>query len=95
MKIRVKESGNIYDVDAVFVKGGELILPLSDVEILLDEPAATLEEAESYDYVALRNELAAKLYTIIIKYSCADAASKGAIKDANEFIQQLKKSPVK
>ena len=44
MKIRVKESGNIYDVDAVFVKGGELILPLSDVEILLDEPTATLEE---------------------------------------------------
>ncbi len=95
MKIRVKESGNIYDVDAVFVKGGELILPLSDVEILLDEPTATLEEAESYDYEALRNELAAKLYTIIIKNSCADAASKGAIEDANEFIRQLKKSPVK
>lgn len=94
MKIRVKESGNIYDVDAVFVKGGELILPLSDVEILLDEPTATLEEAESYDYEALRNELAAKLYTIIIKNVEADAASKGAIKDANEFIQQLKKSPV-
>ena len=95
MKIRVKESGNIYDVDAVFVKGGELILPLSDVEILLDEPTATLEEAESYDYEALRNELAAKLYTITIKNSCADAASKRAIGDANEFIQQLKKSPVK
>ena len=95
MKIRVKESGNIYDVDAVFVKGGELILPLSDVEILLDEPAATLEEAESYDYEALRNELAAKLYTMAIKNSCADAASNGAIEDANEFIRQLKKSPVK
>ncbi len=62
MKIRVKESGNIYDVDAVFVKGGELILPLSDVEILLDEPTATLEEAESYDYEELRNVVAAKLY---------------------------------
>lgn len=95
MKIRVKESGNIYDVDAVFVKGGELILPLSDVEILLDEPTATLEEAESYDYEALRNELAAKLYTITIKNVEAEAASKGAIGDANEFIQQLKKSPVK
>ncbi len=95
MKIRVKESGNIYDVDAVFVKGGELILPLSDVEILLDEPAAKLEEAESYDYEALRNELAAKLYTIIIKNFGAEAASKRAIEDANEFIRQLKKSPVK
>lgn len=95
MKIRVKESGNIYDVDAVFVKGGELILPLSDVEILLDEPTATLEEAESYDYEALRNELAAKLYTMAIKNVGAEAASKGAIEDANEFIRQLKKSPVK
>ena len=95
MKIRVKESGNIYDVDAVFVKGGDLILPLGDVEILLDEQPATLEETESYDYEALRNELAAKLYTIIIKNVEAEAASKGAIEDANEFIRQLKKSPVK
>lgn len=95
MKIRVKESGNIYDVDAVFVKGGELILPLGDVEILLDEPTATLEEAEPYDYEALRNELAAKLYTIIIKNHGAEKASPMAIEDANAFIQQLKKSPVK
>lgn len=86
MKVRSKESGKVYDIDALFVKGGELILPLNEVEVLTED--------QPYDYEALRNELAAKLFTIIIKNVESDAASKGAIKDANEFIQQLKKSPV-
>ena len=94
MKIRVKESGNVYDVNDIGTTSGHYF-SLSEIEIMLDEPTATLEETESYDYVALRNELAAKLYTIIIKNVEAEAASKGAIEDANEFIRQLKKSPVK
>ena len=93
MKIRVKETGMIYDVNDIGTTSGDCF-SLSEIEILLDEPTATLEEPESYDYEGLRNELATKLYTIIIKNVEADAASKGAIKDANEFIQQLKKSPV-
>lgn len=95
MKIRVKESGNIYDVDAVFVKGGELILPLSDVEILLDEQTATLKQAESYDYEALRNELAAKLYIRYVEQNSPATSSTLAIEEANHLISELKKSPVK
>ena len=87
MKIRVKESGNIYDVCHLVTTRG-VGYSLSEIDIVS-------EQTESYDYVALRNELAAKLYTIIIKNVEAEAASKGAIEDANEFIRQLKKSPVK
>jgi hypothetical protein len=86
MKVRSKESGKVYDIDALFVKGGELILPLSEVEVLTED--------QPYDYEALRNELAAKLFTILVKSNDNDVASVGAIEDANEFIRQLKKSPV-
>ena len=86
MKVRSKESGKVYDIDALFVKGGELILPLNEVEVLTED--------QPYDYEALRNELAAKLFTILVKSNVADVASVGAIEAANEFIRQLKKSPV-
>jgi len=86
MKVRSKESGKVYDIDALFVKGGELILPLNEVEVLTED--------QPYDYEALRNELAAKLFTMLVKSNDNDVASVGAIEDANEFIRQLKKSPV-
>ncbi len=86
MKVRSKESGKVYDIDAVFVKGGELILPLNEVEVLTED--------QTYDYEALRNELAAKLFTILVKSNVADFVSVGAIEAANHFISELKKSPV-
>ncbi len=94
MKVRSKESGKVYDIDAVFVKGGELILPLSDVEILLDEQPATLEETESYDYEELRNVVAAKLYIRYVEQNSPAVSSNLAIEEANHFISELKKSPV-
>jgi hypothetical protein len=55
MKVRSKKSGKVYDIDAVYVKGSDLILPLNEVEVLTED--------QQYNYVALRNEVAAKLIT--------------------------------
>ena len=84
MKVRSKESGKVYDIDAVYVKGGDLILPLNEVEVLTED--------QPYDYEALRNELAAKLYTKYIEKYGPVSADKNLIDYANAFIRNLKNS---
>ncbi len=86
MKVRSKVSGNVYDVDAVYVQGSDLILPLNKVEVLTED--------QPYDYVALRNEVAAKLYTRYIEKYGPVSANKNLIDYANAFIRNLKNSPV-
>lgn len=83
MKVRSKESGKVYDIDALFVKGGELILPLNEVEVLTED--------QPYDYEALRNELAAKLYIRYVEQNSPSVSSSIAIEEANHFISELKK----
>ena len=83
MKVRSKESGKVYDIDALFVKGGELILPLNEVEVLTED--------QPYDYEALRNELAAKLYIRYVEQNSPAVSSNIAIEEANHLISELKK----
>ena len=84
MKVRSKESGKVYDIDALFVKGGDLILPLNEVEVLTED--------QPYDYESLRNELAAKLYTRYIEKHGPVSADRNLIDYANAFIRNLKNS---